>query len=265
METTSLWQKTHIQLLVALTLAASIFALVALGVSALEDPKEWVDGPMTINVTGEGEVMATPDIGSFTFGVRAEGVDATEAQSKSAESINAITSFLAESGVEEKDIETSNYNLNPKYRYEERTCAYGSYCPPGERVIDGFEVYQMITVKVRNLTESGALISGVGERGATDISSLSFTVDDTEVLKDQAREQAITDAKENAKLLADQLGTKIVKMVGYYENNDGGYPSPYYGGMMEERAFSADAAITPDMPVGEDTIRVQVDITYEIK
>lgn len=264
MESTTLWQKAHVQLLVSLVLIASIFALTAFGVSALEGTKDWVDGPVTINVSGEGEVMVVPDIGSFTFGVQAEGEDAVSAQSNSAEAINAITAFLRESGVEERDIETSNYNLNPKYTYEQRTCAAGSYCPPGERVVDGFEVSQMITVKIRDLDAAGVLISGVGDRGATNISSLSFTIDDTDSLIEEARAAAIADAKTNADILAKQLGVKVVKMVGYYEEEDGMSPK-VYGGEFMERSFMADAAIAPDMPVGEDAVNVKVNITYEIQ
>src|SRR5690606_4534245 len=106
-------------------------------------------GLTTISVRGEGEVMARPDIGTFSFSVMAEGADATAAQNDSATKINAITDHLKGAGIEERDIKTSSYNLNPKYRYETRPCPVNTYCPPGNPVIDGYEVSQTITVKVR--------------------------------------------------------------------------------------------------------------------
>lgn len=265
MESTSLWQKKHIQFLIALALIAGVFALTAFGLSALKQAKYWMNGPVTVNVVGEGEIKAVPDIGTFTFGVRGEGADATTAQNMSAEDINTISDFLRDSGVEDKDIETSNYNLNPKYRWEQRVCLPGTFCGGGEQIADGFEVYQTITVKVRNLDQSGALISGVGERGATDISGLSFTIDDTDVLKDQARKEAIEDARAKAKLLADQLGVRLGKMVSYYED-EGGYMPMMYDSYSKEMGMGGDTmSIEPAMPVGEESVKVKVNITYEVK
>lgn len=257
----SIW---YVRVLVLAVLAAGT---IALGMYAYASYKaaRYNYGPTTISVHGEGEVLAKPDVGSFSFSVRAEGKDAGEAQSKSAESINAIMGFLKESGVEEKDIKNTNYYLSPKYSYEYdmRPCAYG-YCPPSEPKIDGYEVTQTITVKVRDLSKTGTLVSGVGERGATDMSSLEFTIDDSSTLKAQAREKAIADAREKAKVLADNLDVRLGRMVSFWENQDSGYPMPLYGMGGAEMAMSKDMAI-PEMPTGESSTMVTVDITYEIR
>ena len=219
----------------------------------------------TISVSGEGEVTAVPDIGEFSFSVTAESEEAATAQKESADKVNAILAYLTENGVEEKDIKTENYSLYPKYRYEQRPCAFGvSYCP-GEQVQDGFTVNQSVRVKVRDLDKAGDLIAGAGEQGATNLSGLSFTIDDEAVLKDEARAVAILDAKEKAEVLSRQLGVRLVKMVSYYEN-EGYSPSPYYGmggDMMLKSAMAESADV--DLPVGENTVRSQVTITYEIR
>jgi uncharacterized protein len=221
-------------------------------------------GPTTISVTGEGEVQAIPDIGEFSFSVNAEGDDAATAQTESATKINAILAYLKAEGIEEKDIKTEYYNLYPKYRYEERVCMMNTYCPPGEQVPDGFEVSQSVRVKVRSTDTAGQLISGVGDLGATNISSLSFTIDDESALTDAARTAAIEDAQAKAEVLAKQLGVRIVKMMGYYE--DEGYGQPYYGmgSAMEMKSVSMDA-VAPEMPTGENTISRRVTITYQIR
>ncbi len=259
----ALW---YVRVLLVLALVGLVAAFGAYTYQTLKTAKYQYMGPTTINVRGEGEVFAKPDIGSFTFSVRAEGVDAAEAQTKSAEAINGILAYLKEAGVEDKDVKTTNYNLYPTYNYgEDRVCAWGQYCPPMDPVIDGYEVSQMVEVKVRDLDKSGDLISGVGGKGATDISGLTFTIDDESELKAEARELAIAEAKEKAKELADDLDVRIVRMVGFYEEEN--YPMPYYGGYAEaDMAMSKEQAmVAPSMPSGENTIKTTVNITYEIK
>lgn len=264
MDTQTFFGQQYARILAAAVLLMALLALGAYAYATVREAKYMYMGPTTINVRGEGEVLAKPDIGTFSFSVLAQADDAATAQSESATAINEIVAYLAEAEVEEKDIKTENYNLNPRYRYEEQVCPANSFCPPSEPIIDGYEVSQMVTVKVRNLDQAGDLISGVGERGATNISSLQFTIDDESELKATAREAAIADAQEKARILAEDLGVDIERMVSYYEEE--GYPKPYYGyGLMEERALSQDASISPSMPTGENVVRSVVNITFQIE
>ncbi|OGG41384.1 hypothetical protein A2837_02615 [Candidatus Kaiserbacteria bacterium RIFCSPHIGHO2_01_FULL_46_22] len=258
----SLW---YVRVLLVVALIGVVLSLSAYTKLTLREAKYGQYGMTSINVRGEGEVNATPDIGSFSFSVTAEGPDAATAQNDSAEKINAILSFLKESGVEEKDIKNRDYYLNPKYRYDTVVCASGMYCPPSDPVIDGYEVTQTIEVKVRDLDKAGDLITGAGERGATNLSQLQFTIDDESNLKAEARTAAIADAKEKAEKLADDLGVEIVRTMGYYEEES--YPTPYYDYGMGGDAMMAreEKATSPDLPMGENTIRSIVNITYEIQ
>lgn len=263
MDTKTFFSLWYVRALMVVGLVAIVAALAAYANLAMKQARYSNYGPTTINVRGEGEVFAKPDIGKFTFSVRAEGDDAGAAQEASATAMNEIIAYLTGAGVSEDDIKTVGYYLNPKYTYPNNPCAVGMYCPPGEPQADGFEVSQSVEVKVRDLDKSGELISGAGERGATDISSLQFTIDDESNLKAQAREEAIADAKEKADKLADALGVRIVRMVGYYEEEM--YP-PYYSGAMDmamERSVAQSA--TPAMPTGENSITSNVNITYEIR
>lgn len=264
MESQSFFQHAYNRWLGTLAMAVLVVAIAAYAHLTLKEAEYLNSGPTTINVLGEGEVLAVPDIGEFTFAVQAEADDATTAQEESAEAINAITAYLAEAGVAERDIRTENYNLQPRYRYEERVCPAGSFCPPGERVVDGFTVNQTIAVKVRDTGRVGELVSGVGERGGTNISRLNFTVDDEDTLMAEARAAAIADAKEKAQMLADDLGVRIVRMIGYWEERGDG-PSPY----MARAEFAADdgfgGGVSPAMPTGENTIMSRVNITYQVE
>lgn len=256
---------SHNRTLGTLVLIAALVALGAYSILTLTQAKQWNSGPVVISVTGTGEVSVKPDVAQFSFSVRGEGVDAATAQAGSAKAITAIVEYLTSQGVEEKDIKTENYYLAPKFTYEQTLCVYGAYCPPGEPVANGFEVSETIMVKVRAIDTAGTLLSQIGTLGATDVSGLSFTIDDTDELKAQARDLAIEDAKAQAEKLASSLGVRIVKMTGYYEEmGDAGYPySPMP--MMADRMMSAEKAETPAIATGENKTTSRITLSYEVK
>jgi len=219
----------------------------------------------TITVSGEGEVFAVPDIATFSVSVQEEAKEVQDAQEVATEKTNSIIAFLKGEGVEERDIKTTDYSVYPQYDYLQSVCSEG-YCPPGRQELRGYQVSQTLTVKVRDTEEAGALLSGVGSRGASNVSGLTFTIDDEDALQTQARELAIADAQTKAEELADQLGVKIVRVTGFYEN-DYGYPTPYaYGLGGADTAIRAETIkVAPELPVGENKIVSNVNVTYEIR
>ena len=246
----------------------AVVALMAYTYSTIKQTEYMYQGPTSISVTGEGEVFAKPDIASFSFNVEAKEADATTAQNKAAETMDTVLGYLKEAGVEEKDIKTQYYDLSPRYEYPEMAPCTQWYCPPqtGEPKLIGYQVTQSVTVKVRDTDKAGELLSQVGSKGAMNVSGLSFTIDDEDALKAQAREAAIEDAQEKAEVLAKSLGVHIVRMNGYWEE-EGGYPQPYYGmggGMDMAKAESAVSA-PAQVPMGENTITARVNISYEIR
>jgi uncharacterized protein len=222
-----------------------------------------VSATNTITVSGEGEVFAVPDIAEFSFSVVEEKKTVADAQEAAAQRINSIIAFLKESDVKETDIKTINYNVYPRYEYIRENCS-GGFCPPGgERVLKGFEVSQSISVKVRDTQEAGNILAGIGERGATNISGLNFTIDDEEDLSQEARKKAIDDARKKAKQLAKDLNVKLVRVVNFSES--GG--QPYYKNYAYAEVASLDTVGggAPEIPTGENKITSNVSITYEIR
>ena len=221
----------------------------------------------TITLSGEGEVLAVPDVAEFTFSVNETRDTTEEAQSVAAETSNAILAYLEEQDVEEEDIQTVNYNVYPRYewRQQEIVCiTYPCPQPPGEQVLIGYEVRQSVRVKVRDIEDAGGLLSGVGERGATNISGLQFTIDDEEALQREARQLAIEDAEDKAEALADDLDVRIVRIVSFSEG--GSYPvyARAYGGEFADDVAIEESTV-PQIPVGENSIVSNVTITYEIR
>lgn len=257
------FESKQVRFLSSLVLLMVVVALASYALLNLKQMRYVDPYPATISVSGEGEVLAVPDVGQFSFSVTGEGAEATVAQEASGTKINDILAFLREQGIEDKDIKVEYYNLYPKYRWEQQVCAVGMYCPPGKQVQDGFEVTQQVSVKVRDTEKAPAIIAGVGERGATNISNLSFTVDDVTALQAEARTKAIEDAQVKAKDLANKLGVRLVRVSGFYEESD--YPQPLYKSAVAMDMAEGGAFGGAELPVGEESTKIRVNVTYEIK
>lgn len=245
-----------------LFLASASIALLVFAKTSLTESDSSYTNMAIIEVSGEGEVLAKPDIGSFSFSVEAKGEDAATAQEQSAIATNAILTYLKEAGVEEKDVKTQDYNLRKNYRYEETLCLTG-YCP-SNRVDDGYIVNQSVMVKVRDLDKAGEIIAGVGDKGATNISSLNFTIDDMDALEEEARAKAIADAKAKAERLADDLGVRIERIVSFNESSYQPYAARAMMAMDMAVEESAES-MAPEIPVGENQVTKTVSITFEVK
>ncbi|HEY4521821.1 MAG TPA: SIMPL domain-containing protein [Candidatus Paceibacterota bacterium] len=207
----------------------------------------------TITVSGEGKVFIKPDIAKISVGVTKNNIDFVKAQKEASEIINKTIKFLKLKGVEEKDIKTTSYNIFPQYDYVR-----------GEQKFKGYEVSQNLEIKIRDLDKVGEILSGVAQSGANMVGSLRFEVDDMDKTKEEARKEAINKAKEKAKTLSKQLGIRFKKIVSFYES-DGGFPGPVY---FSEAAFGkgGDFSVpTPSVPTGENEIKINVSITYEIR
>lgn len=265
MDTKTFFSSRYNQVLGTLVLALLAVALGAYAYLTLKQADYMYMGPVTISVTGEGEVKSVPDLGQFSFTVNAKAKTAAEAQTQAAEANNKILAYLKEQGVEDKDIKTEHYSLYPHYRYEEQPCLYGKECAGGQQIEDGFEVSQSVYIKVRDKEKAGDLMSGVGRLGATGISSLTFTIDNDSNLKDQARSLAITNAQAKAKVLAEELGVKLVRMTSYYENENA-MPMYGYGAEMKDaHTMSEQGGVAPELPVGEQSTKSVVTLTFVVK
>ena len=217
----------------------------------------------TISVSGTGDVFAIPDTATFTFTVDETGADVATAQSKATTKANAVIDYLKGQGIADIDIQTSDYSINPQYQYSGVVCLPSGYCPPGKQSITGYEVSQTTTVKVRDTSKAGAILSGVGSKGASNVSGLSLTVSNENVLEAQARGKAITDARAKAEVLAKQLGVSLIRVVGYSEN--GGGPIYYAKASTGMSLDAAAPAPAPQIPTGQNKITSDVNVTYEIK
>lgn len=216
----------------------------------------------TIDVTGEGEAVAVPNVATETFTATEKAATVAAAQDGVNKKIAAALAFLKQSGIEEKDIKTTDYSAYPEYTYP---CTGGTPCPAnstGQPKLMGYTVSQTVAVKIRDTSAVGKIIDGLGAAGVTGLSGPNYTVDEPQVVKDDAREKAIADAKEKAEVLAKQLGVRLVRIAHYTENSGGGmYPQAYMAKDMAVGGASTGAQI----PAGENKYTSNVTITYEIR
>ncbi|MBI5134406.1 MAG: SIMPL domain-containing protein [Candidatus Taylorbacteria bacterium] len=215
--------------------------------------------PNVITVNGKGEVIATPDIATFSFTVSEESPVVSTAQAEATKKMNSILAYLQDTGVEDKDVKTVAYDIYPRYDYVGNT-----YYGGGKQVLAAYVVSQTIQVKVREMAKAGDLLTGIGEYGASNVSGLTFSVDEQDELLREARDKAITDAREQAEKLAKSLGVKLGSITSYYDNSPyQPYPMYYAKDGMGSGVAMNQAA--PQLPGGESKIISNVTITYEIK
>ena len=207
----------------------------------------------TITVNGIGEVTAKPDIAMTTMGMVAEGLTVLEAQQKNNDVMNELIARLKGLGIDEDDIQTANYNIYPRYDYTE----------DDGRTLAGYEVRQNVSVKIRDLENANNVLALAGEVGANNVSGLQFTIDDDEVYKAQAREEALVQVAEKARSLSRSLGVKLVSIVAYNEYEAGkGYPEYRY--MAADTALGLGGSI-PEIESGSMDVSMNVSVTFEIR
>lgn len=219
----------------------------------------------TITVSGKGEKMVKPDIAEFSFSIIKEAKTVDDAQKEATKKMNEAIAAVRGSGVEEKDIKTTGYNIYPRYEYQKSATLCNEWgCPPGKQILTGYEVSQSISVKVRKISDAGNILSKIGGVGVSNVSGLTFSVDKEDDVKSEARSLAIQDAQTKAEILAKQLGVSLVRIVSFSES--GNYPI-YYAKTMAADGLggSPQSAPIPDIPAGENTITSNVTITYEIR
>jgi len=244
-------KKIHVFLITLGVLAVTGIVIVAL-VSANR-----INNQDRFSVTGSGTVYAKADIANLEVGLRTGAKKtAAEATVDSTKKMNEIMAELNTLGIEEKDIKTSNYNLSPVYNYTNER---------GQELV-GYEVTQNVNLKIRDLSKIGDVIAKTTEKGANQIGNINFTIDDEYELKNQARELAIEKAKEKAALIAEQSGMKIGKIKGVFENYNDYQPIVAYSNAKLEMGMGGAVDLAaPSIQAGQNEIRVEVTLTYEIK
>lgn len=209
----------------------------------------------TISVSGEGRAFTPPDIAELSVGVQTgRQPTAGAAMEKLKADMDKVIAAVKEKGVEEKDIRTENFWLNPAYDWRE-----------GEQIARGFEASQSLRIKVRDMDSVSDVLGAATNAGANQAGSVNFTVDEPEEKRAEARAEAISEAQAKAQVLADQLGVRLGEIVNFNEGYGGSVPPMPYMERAMGMGGGGDVAQSAPLPAGEQEIRVNVSITYELE
>jgi uncharacterized protein len=215
---------------------------------------DFVSTANTVTFTGEGKVLAKPDVAIVDFSIVTEAKDSKMAQDQNSVKSKTVTDFLKKQGIEDKDIKTSGYNIYPQYDYSQISSKKPN--------VVGYTVNQTTQVKIRNLENVSKVLDGVVTAGVNQVNNLQFTIDEPEKLKAEARTKAIAAAKAKADELKGQIGLKLGRIVNFSENV-GGYVVPM---MYDTKAMSSGmGGGGPEIATGENEITISVTLTYQIR
>ncbi|MBI2442824.1 MAG: SIMPL domain-containing protein [Candidatus Levybacteria bacterium] len=202
-------------------------------------------------VDGTGETTGIPDTALLSFGVTKQATTVQQARDQVNEIAKKITDDLKGLGVEVKNIKTTNYSIYPNYDYTE-----------GGQRITGYNVSQNMEVRLKPIDQANRAIDVVTSDGANMVGGVSFVLDEKEQekLEEQARKQAIDNAKKKAQELANLSGLRLGKVVSVYESPGIEPPGIYTADKaLEGRGAGEPTQIAP----GENTVRITVSLSYQ--
>lgn len=223
--------KTQMRILI-LCLAATVFAGPALAADKL------------LTVTGDATVNVAPDTAVIRIGVTTAAKTAREASEGNARQATAVLAAIKEAGIADRDVQTSRLSLQPQYDQSKAGAA---------RLL-GFQVTNQLTVKFHDIDKLPGFLDRAIAAGANEMSGIEFIVSEQSKLLDQARDDAVADARRKAELYAKAAGVKVGQVVTITEEGSSPPPRP----MQAMRA--AGVPVAP----GEQTLRAAVTVTYAI-
>ena len=208
-----------------------------------------------IAVQGTGTISARPDMVNLQVGVQIQKDKLEDAQSEAATKMDAAMKQLKAAGIDDKDISTAQFNVEPVMDYQ----------PNVAPRVTGFRVTNIVNVKVRDTAKAGKLIDDLVASGTNMVYGLSFSFSDPSALMKQAREQAMKDAQDKAAQLA-RLGNVTLGPPIMIQDGGSNTPPPI---IMKSADMAAGAAreMAPPTAInpGQQEIRVDVSVMYAIK
>jgi hypothetical protein len=228
--------------------AALVFALIGLlSGGPAQAQTTGVTGMRQITVIGQGEVQGKPDTANVQIGVETSAPTTNAALSQNNMQVTTIISRLMELGIAEADIQTSNFNIHPAY-------------DDNGREITGYNVSNNVSVTIRNLEQAGTLLDEVVQVGANRIYGINFSVADPSMLLEQARIQAIANARSRAEAMAQANGLSVGEVLIISENIGSAPPMPMGRGGMP----AAEQAASVPVQAGEQVFNASVQVTFAL-
>ncbi|MFV0504325.1 MAG: SIMPL domain-containing protein [Lachnospirales bacterium] len=201
---------------------------------------------------GEATVYVEPDIAKLSIGVTTEGENTTDAIADNNTKTNSVMEYLKSLGIKESDIETQYFYVNPRNKYDEST---------GESKIVGYTVNNTIQVTIRDFDIISNVINGSSEKGATNISSIDFDIENKDAYYSEALNLAVNNAIYKGKAIGATLGDKDLKVKNVSENSS----YAVTGNAKREMLASDDSASSADVPVSPSEVGIFAKVTVTME
>lgn len=204
-----------------------------------------------LDISATGTVSRIPDLAIISAGVVTKSATATGAIADNAARMERVRAALKRAGIADKDIQTSSISLNPDYRYD------NGQAP----VLTGYQASNNVSVKFRDIRNSGKILDALVAEGANQINGPSLTIDKPETAYDEARTKAVAAGRARAELYARSLGMRVVRLVSISEA--GGYsrpPMPY-----ARDAMVAQAVAKTEIDPGSQDLEVTLAMSFELQ
>ena len=205
------------------------------------------DFPSAISVTGEATVSVPPDLAQVDAGVTSDAKTAREASDANSAAMGKVLLALKSAGIEQKDYQTSRLSLQPEYAPNRQ----------GPSPVVGYRASNRVTIRVRDVTKVANVIDTLVGAGANDIGGINFMVSQASKLLDDARTQAVADARRKAEIYAKAAGATLGAPLSISE--EAAAPRPVFRAKM-----AAEMAAAP-VAQGEETLSVTVNVSWAIK
>lgn len=197
-----------------------------------------------ITVVGSGQVETLPDMATITFGVRTQAVQAGDALAANSAAISDVIAVLSDAGMAKKDVQTSGLSLSPMW--SDRIASESD-----RPEISGYMVSNQVTVRVRDLSALGDVLGAVVENGANEFYGLQFGVQEPGAFQDQARAEAVADARRKAEIYAKAAGVKLGQLIELTEN----------GGRAGAPIAFREMAMADSAPIAQGEIALGASVT----
>jgi uncharacterized protein len=210
--------------------------------------------PRVITATGRGQSSGVPDLLTATLGVQTTGPDARSVLTTNSREAGALIGRLEADGVAAADIKTVQLSLNPEY---------ANPAPGQGPRVSGYAAADTVSVSIRRLDRAGVILDDAAAAGGSDtvIQSLAYSVADEGPLLAAAHADAVHQAQNSAKAMADAAGVALGPLQVITDGTPAEVVSPY----VPEAAGAASAAAVP-VPVqaGTEQVSAEVTVTYAI-
>jgi hypothetical protein len=205
--------------------------------------------PAAISVTGEATVSVPPDQAQIDGGVTSDAKTAREASDANNAAMGKVLLALKGAGIDEKDYQTSRLSLQPQYAPNRN----------GPSPVVGYRASNRVTVRIHDVTKVANIIDVLVGAGANDIGGINFVVSQASKLLDDARTNAIADARRKAEIYAKAAGVTLGEPLSIAEES--GAAPMFRSNKMVAGGMAAAAPVAQ----GEETLSVSVSVSWAIK